>query len=215
MSTSGQLRTKAALDYETESSYSVTVSVSDGNNGSDSIAVTISVTDVNEANDAPVFTDGTSTTRSIAENTASGQNIGGVVSATDADSDTLTYSLGGTDASSFDLVSTSGQLQTKAALDYETKSSYSVTVSVSDGNNGSDSIAVTISVIDANDAPVFTDGTSTTRSIVENTASGQNIGGAVSATDADSDTLTYSLGGTDASSFDLVSTSGPVISSER
>ena len=164
VSTSGQLQTKAALDYETKSSYSVTVSVSDGNNGSDSIAVTISVTD---ANDAPVFTDGTSTTRSIAENTASGQNIGGAVSATDADGDTLTYSLGGTDASSFDLVSTSGQLQTKAALDYETKSSYSVTVSVSDGNNGSDSIAVTISVTDANDAPVFTDGTSTTRSIAE------------------------------------------------
>ena len=173
MSTSGQLQTKAALDYETQSSYSVTISVSDGNHGSDSIAVTISVTD---ANDAPVFTDGTSTTRSIAENTASGQNIGGAVSATDADSNTLAYSLAGTDASSFDLVSTSGQLQTKAALDYETQSSYSVTVSVSDGNNGSDSIAVTISVTDANDAPVFTDGSSTTRSIAENTASGQNIG---------------------------------------
>ena len=165
-------------------------------------------------NTAPVFTEGSSTTRSIAENTVSGTNIGTAVSATDADNDTLTYSLGGTDASSFSLVSTSGQLQTRAALDYETRSSYSVTVSVSDGNGGADSITVTISVTNVNEgvpnnAPRFTAGTSTTRSIAENTASGTNLGTAVSATDADTgDTLTYTLSGTDASAFSLVSTSG-------
>ena len=117
---------------------------------------------------------GTSTTRSIAENTASGVNIGSAVSATDADDDTLTYTLGGTDASSFSIVATSGQLRTKTALDYETKASYSVSVSVSDGNGGSDSITVTINVTDVNEnrAPAFTDGTNTTRSIAENTASG-------------------------------------------
>ena len=98
--------------------------------------------DIDENNNAPVFTAGTSTTRSIAENTASGVNIGSPIAATDADTgDTLTYTLGGTDAASFRIVSTSGQLRTNAALDYETKSSYSVSVSVSDGNGGSDSIA--------------------------------------------------------------------------
>ena len=224
VSTSGQLQTRAALDYETKKSYSVTVSVSDGKGGSDSIDVTINVTDVNETppqptNNAPVFTDGTSTTRSVAENTASGQNIGNPVAATDADNDTLTYTLSGDDAASFGIVSTSGQLQTRAALDYETKKSYSVTVSVSDGNGGSDSIDVTINVTDVNEpppqpppptnnAPVFTDGTNTTRSVAENTAAGQNIGNPVAATDADNDTLTYSLGGDDAGSFGIVSTSG-------
>ena len=217
VSTSGQLRTSASLDYENKNSYTVTVSVSDGKGGSDSISVTINVTDVNEtpANTAPVFTDGTSTTRSVAENTGSGVNIGSAISATDADSgDTLTYTLGGTDAASFSIVSTSGQLQTSAALDYENKNSYTVTVSVSDGKGGSDSISVTINVTDvdetpANTAPVFTDGTSTTRSVAENTGSGVNIGSAVSATDADSgDTLTYTLGGTDAASFSIISTSG-------
>ena len=154
----GQLRTKAALDYETKRSYAVTVSVSDGNGGTDTITVTINVTDVNEtpANTAPVFTDGTSTTRTIAENTATGQNIGTAISATDADNDTLTYSLGGTDASSFSIVSTSGQLRTQAALDYETKTSYSVTVSVSDGNGGTDTITVTINVTDVNETPATT-----------------------------------------------------------
>ena len=101
-----------------------------------------------------MFTDGTSTTRSVDENTASGTNIGNPVAATDPDSkDTLTYRLGGTDAASFGIVNTSGQLQTRAALDFETKSSYSVTVSVSDGKGGTDSITVTISVTDVNEPP--------------------------------------------------------------
>ena len=205
--TSGQLQTKAVLDYETKSSYSCIVSVSDGNGGHGEIAVTINVTTDNYA---PVFTDGNSTTRSIAENTASGINIGSPVAATDAEDDTLTYSLNGTDAASFSIVSTSGQLRTSTALDFETKSSYSVTVSVSDGNGKSDSISVSINVTNVNDnAPVFTDGISTTRTVEENTASGFNIGSTVSATDADTgDTLTYTLGGTDAASFSIVATSG-------
>ena len=105
-------------------------------------------------NNAPEFTEGTSATRSVAENTASSRNIGTAIAATDADGgDTLRYTLGGTDMASFAIVSTSGQLQTRAALDYETKSSYAVTVSVSDGNGGSDSINVTITVMDVAEKP--------------------------------------------------------------
>ena len=206
--TTGQLRTRAALDYETKNAYAVTVSVSDGKGGSDSIDVTINVTDVNE--NPPVFTDGDSTTRSIAENTAPGVNIGTPVAATDADNDTLTYSLSGPDVLSFRIISTSGQLYTHAPLDYETKRSYTVIIFVADGNGDIDRITVTINVTDVNEnrAPLFTDGDSTTRSIAENTAPGVNIGTPVAATDADNDTLTYSLGGTDAESFSIVSTTG-------
>ena len=206
VSTSGQLRTRAALDYETQSSYSVNVSVSDGNGESDSIAVTITVTD---ANDAPVFTDGASTARAIAENTAAGENIGSAVAATDQDGDVLTYRLGGIDAASFSIVRTTGQLQTSTALDHETDDSYTVTVTATDGNGGNTDITVTIDVTDVNDAPTFTDGVSTTRAIAEKTASGQNIGAPIAATDADTeDTLTYTLNGIDAASFRIVSTSG-------
>ena len=161
-------------------------------------------------NNAPVFTDGTTTTRFVAENTGSGVDFDSAVAATDADYDTLTYTLGGTDAASFDIDSTSGQLQTDAPLDYETKTSYTVTISVSDGRGGSDIITVTISVtdVDENRAPVFTEGEDTTRSIVENTETDQNIGIAVEAVDDDNDTLAYTLGGTDAASFDIDSTSG-------
>ena len=212
-STSGQLQTKAALDYETKTTYTVAVTVSDGTL-TDTITVTINVTDIDETipNRAPVFTEGSSTTRSVAENTGSGVDIGSSVSATDADGDTLTYTLGGTDAASFGIFSTSGQLQTKAALDYETKTTYTVAVTVSDGTL-TDTITVTINVTDIdetipNRAPVFTEGSSTTRSVAENTGSGVDIGSSVSATDADGDTLTYTLGGTDAASFGIDRTTG-------
>ena len=221
-STTGQLKTQAALDYETKSSYSVTVSVSDDNGGSDSITVTINVTDINEqqtqqtdvttyevddeiplpsgfntprltmgpgrsltadngtytcasednciiqngqvtqgtievttvaANTAPMFTDGTSTTRAIAENTAAGVSIGTAITATDTNNDILTYTLSGTDVASFSINSSTGQLQTKSALDYETKRSYTVTITVSDGSL-TDTITVTINITDVAETPV-------------------------------------------------------------
>ena len=103
-------------------------------------------------NAVPVFPSGT-ITRSVAENTASGQNVGSPVAATDTDNgDTLTYSLDGADGGSFGIVSTSGQIQTSAALNYEAKSSYSVTVKVNDGTVNATK-AVTISVTDVDEPP--------------------------------------------------------------
>ena len=209
VSTTGQLRTRAPLDYEQKNVYSVAVLVSDGNGGTDSIGVAINVTD-EEENNAPVFVEGSATERSIPENTPAGRNIGAPVSATDLDEDVLTYSLSGVDAGSFGIVSTTGQLRTRAPLDYEQKNVYSVAVLVSDGKGGTDTIGVAINVTDVveNNAPVFVEGSATERSIPENTPAGRNIGAPVSATDLDEDVLTYSLSGVDAGSFGIVSTTG-------
>ena len=83
--------------------------------------------------------------RVLDENTPPGEDIGRPVSAWDAQLDTITYILGGSDANSFDIDASSGQLITKAALDYETKSTYRVIVWIHDGkdsngaeNNGTD-----------------------------------------------------------------------------
>ena len=106
------------------------------------------------ANNAPVFNP-TAVSRSVAENTAADENVGAAVTATDADTgDTLTYSLGGADAASFDIVSTSGQVQTKTGVtyDHEAKASYAVTVTASDGTDTADA-TVTISVTDVNEPP--------------------------------------------------------------
>ena len=218
---SGQLKTKAALDYERKSSYSVIVSVRDNKDAkgkADSVAdatitVTINVANVNEA---PVFS-GPTATRNIPENTAANQNIGAAVTATDPDNgDSLTYSLGGTDGASFAIDASSGQLKTRADLDYESKPSYSVIVSVRDSKdaNGSPNsaadatITVTINVTNVNEVPVFS-GPTESRSVPEDADIGDNVGDPVTATDPDAgDVLTYTLGGTDASSFSVVPSTG-------
>ena len=102
-------------------------------------------------NRAPAFSS-TTATRSIAENTAAGENVGAPVSAQDPDIDPLTYTLGGTDAASFDIDSATGQITNLASLDYEMQASYSVTVTANDGTAMAE-IAVTIMVIDLDDNP--------------------------------------------------------------
>ena len=179
------MKTKIPLDYEIKKRYPVVVSVTDGKFGNDTIAIIVNVTDVFE-NNPPVFREGDSTTRSIAEDTPPGVNIGIPVWATEVDDDTLTYSLSGENAEAFAIDSNSGQLAAEALLDYETKNRYTVVVSVSDGAGGSDSITVIVHVTDVSEPepstenwPRFTEGNSTTRSVAENTPSGQNVGAAL------------------------------------
>ena len=79
---------------------------------------------------------------------AAGENVGAPVVAIDANNDVLTYTLSGADAASFYIDADTGQLTTVEALDFETKASYSVTVTADDGNGGTDTIDVTITVTD-------------------------------------------------------------------
>ena len=145
--TTGQLLTISGVTLD-RSSYTVMVVASDGT-ASASITVTITVV----LNNPPTFS-AIHPRRIVAENTPAGANIGSPISATDPDQgDTLTYTLAGNDAASFDIVSTSGQLRTKAALDFEMKSGYSVTVTADDGNGGIATITVTISVMDVIERP--------------------------------------------------------------
>ena len=142
------------LDYETKDTYTVEVTATDSYGASATIMVTITVTDVDEmpeimrapdANVAPEFASAT-TSRTVAEDTAAGEDIGTSVAAADANGDTLAYTLGGTDAASFDIDAATGQLMTKEDLDYETKNSYEVMVTATDPDSASDMITVTITV---------------------------------------------------------------------
>ncbi|MYI90102.1 MAG: cadherin repeat domain-containing protein, partial [Gammaproteobacteria bacterium] len=58
-----------------------------------------------------------------------------------------------------------------------------------------------------NNPPTFS-GDSVSRSVEENTAPNSNVGAAITATDINEDTLTYSLAGTDQSFFDIDSSTG-------
>ena len=151
-------------DLDGDVSYNITFTVTSPDSDWDGLtvaAVAVSNAD-DEMNAAPMFEADTAT-RSVAENTGRNQDIGAPVSATDADGDTLTYSLSGADAIHFGIDGTDGQLETRAALDYETKRSYLVTVGVSDGKaqDGTDdpavddTIDVTITVTDVAEGAVI------------------------------------------------------------
>ena len=95
-------------------------------------------------------------TREIDENTGADQDVGSPVTASDTQSDALTYTLEGADAASFEIASTSGQIQTEAGVtyDHEAKSTYTVTVTASDGNGGTATATVTITINDVNEPPL-------------------------------------------------------------
>ena len=133
-----------------------------------------------------------SASRTVTENTTTG-NVGAAVTATDADSDALTYSVAessDTGAAAdladfnrdFSLDAATGQVSVKAtaAIDYETRSTYKVAYQVTDNKNAAggndpavdDTLVLTINVTDANEAPVFAAG-SVPRTVTENTTIGQ------------------------------------------
>ena len=169
----------------------VTVKAEDSFGESDTIMVTIMVTPVDEApeimrapdaNVAPEFASAT-TSRTVAENTTAGEDIGNPVAANDANGDTLAYTLSGTDAASFDIDPDTGQLMTLTALDYETKATYSVTVAASDSGGLSDSIDVTITVTNVDEPGRVTfwrGGTDATTAAI---MVGDELGGAVDDSD--------------------------------
>ncbi len=169
-------------------------------------------------NRSPLFGDDEETF-SVAENTEAGEDIGSPVTATDPDEDDdLTYSLTGTDADHFGIDDETGQIETKDPLDHETKDTYHLAVSVTDGmdihgnsdSSEDDSIDVTITVDDVNEPPVFDANAPTVLNVVENTAVGVDIGDPVTATDPENAPVTYELDDGDGASFDIDENSGQI-----
>ncbi len=145
----------------------------------------------------PQFAEGATATRFVAENTEPGENIGAPVTATDLDpDDTLAYVLEGHDAEFFDVHPATGQLRTKAPLDYETRESYILTVEVSDDWRNYGSIEVTITVTDVDEAPPMS--RSAAIAYAENGAGPVAVYVAMA---AEGSTVAWSLSGEDAAVF--------------
>ncbi|EEZ41788.1 Ig-like domain-containing protein [Photobacterium damselae] len=160
-------------DFNGEDSF--TVVVDDGNGGTDTITVTVNVTPIN---DAPVGEDVTAETQ---EETA----VTGQLTATDVDSDNLTFKQGSDPTNGQVTVNPDGSWEYVPNPDFNGEDSF--TVVVDDGNGGTDTITVTVNVTPANDAPV---GENVTAETQEDTA----VTGQLTATDADGDNLTFKPG---------------------
>ncbi len=124
-------------------------------------------------------------TQNVSENTSKSVTF----NATDADDDTLTYSAPA-DLPSFMIFDTSGTPTLTMSPDGDDSDTYSVTISVDDGNGGSDSVTFDVVVEDVNHAPELgAIGNKTVNEAETNVIT-------FSATDADDDTLTYGASGT-------------------
>ena len=195
----GQIMTRVPLNYETKASYSVTVTASDSGGLSDSIDVTITVTNVDE--------DGTVTL-------SSETNVGVAITATLVDVD------GGTTDTTWQWASSDAMDGTYTNIEGATSESYTpvegdanmylrATAMYTDGHGSGKSESM-VSANAVNTVPAF-DGDTATRSVGENTAAGESIGEPVMATDDADDTLTYTLSGTDASSFAIDESTGQLM----
>ena len=153
----------------------VTATSNDSEDGSRSVTVagswdgmtfgdrTIWIND-DEANRLPTFDEGVETTRTIEETLgateATAANVGNPVTATDADGDTLVYSviLNSTSPVPIAIDSTTGQLKLQAGTRYSYEAidggSFSVTVRVKDGEGGFAEIDVTVRVTDLDEPPL-------------------------------------------------------------
>ncbi|MDB4198282.1 VCBS domain-containing protein [Ascidiaceihabitans sp.] len=135
----------------------------------------------------------------------------GVLSTTDSDQPdgvAFTYALAGADADYFIIDQTTGQLSLKAQPDYETKESYSISVLSTDEGGKTFVQGFTITVGDANDAPVLAD----VASEVSGSAGSYTATGALTATDQDGDDLTYTAtDGTGSYGSVVVSASGAYV----
>jgi gliding motility-associated-like protein len=196
------LKAVNAFDFETKTSYSLRLKVTDKGGLSYEKEFVITVADINEAPETLVLTGA-----SVAENTASGATAG-TLSATDPDANSsFTYALvsgtGSTDNASFTIDGVT--LKTAGVFDFETKNSYSVRVQVTDAGGLTFEKVFTIGVTDVNEAPTALALTGT--SVLENAASGTAVG-TLAGTDPDANsTLTYTLvsgtGSTDNASFTI------------
>ncbi|MAN34794.1 MAG: hypothetical protein CMF89_00095, partial [Candidatus Marinimicrobia bacterium] len=181
----GELTFSSPKDYETDAdTYTATIFVTDGTTYS-SQDITVYLTNVND--NAPAIS--SADTFTVIENETSI----GTVSASDADGNSITFSISSSDIS---IDSTSGVMTFNSAPDYDDgDTAYSATITVSDGSNDStQEISITISDVD-DTAPVFT--SDSNFSVDEN----ETTIGTLTATDIDTDDIfiTFSTSSSDIS----------------
>ena len=209
---SGQIQTKVgeSYDYEVKTSYAVTVKASDGT-ASDTIAVTINVTNETEkplipAKPTVTATSGSTTSLDV---TWTAPSNTGRPAITGYD---LQYRKGLSGAWSDGPQDQTGTSASISGLDGNSAYQVQMRATNDDGDSG---WSVPGSGRTANSPPVFADN-STTRSIAETVgdatvSTAANIGAAVTATDAEDATLTYTLDGTDKNKFEIGSNSGQIM----
>jgi hypothetical protein len=198
------------LNFEANTSHSITVLVTDGGGLTFSRTFTVSVTDVNEA---PIDITGTLT---VAENPVNGTAVGtvtGIDPDTTAPNNTLSYSLANSAGGRFAINALTGAVTVAngSLLNFEANTSHSITVLVTDGGGLTFSKVLTVTVTDVNEAPF--DIISGVLSVAENSPNGTAVG-TVTGIDPDTaapfNTLSYSLANSAGGRFAINALTGAI-----
>ena len=203
----GAVSFRAAPDFEApgdadrDNVYDIIVTASDDTNSTEQpVAITVT----NENDNPPAFT--SPATVRVAENQVAAYEA----AAADADGDSLSYSLSGTDAALFTIDANTGAVSFRAAPDFEAPGDadrdnvYDIIVTASDDTNSTEQ-PVAITVTNENDnVPAFT--SPATVRVAENQVAAYEA----AAADADGGPLSYSLSGTDAALFTIDANTGAV-----
>ncbi|MCW3785733.1 cadherin domain-containing protein, partial [Plebeiibacterium sediminum] len=202
--TSGVLTFKTAPDYEnaadanTDNVYVLNITVTDGGSNTDTETINVTVTNVND--NSPVISNASATIAENASNNSAVVNIDddNTSSDLDADGETISYSItAGNGDGIFGINSSTGAITVvnNSKLDYESTTSYSLTVQATDGTN-TDNATVSISVSNVNDnSPVISNASATIAENASNNSAVVNIDddNTSSDLDADGETISYSI----------------------
>ncbi|MCF6331457.1 MAG: cadherin domain-containing protein [Sulfurimonas sp.] len=196
---SGEVTFNAAPDYETKTSYTFVLTATDeaGNTAIQNIFINI-INIIEYTGYAPIIT--SSATVFVNENQISAL----IITATDANEETLTYSISEGDSEIFNINPLTGVVSFKIAPDYETKISYTFTATATDTSARTDTQNVTINIMDIYEGvpPVIT--SLATVSVNENQTNALTI----TATDIDGGAIIYFISGGDFANFSIDANSG-------
>jgi len=205
----------AALDFETITTFTLTVEVSDAVGASSTAVVTINVTNISD-NSTSAISDIDATSELIAENSTNGTIVGITALATDADaSDTISYTLTDAAGGRFAIDSVTGVVTVAngAALDYETSISQNITVRATSTDGSFSTRTFLIQLTDVNESGVsaISDINASANTVAENSSNGTTVGYTAFAADPDStDTISYTLDDTAGGRFAIDSVTGIV-----
>lgn len=187
------IKTTRLINDAPGTTFTLQITASDA---SKSTTATITVTVV-EGNVPPVVAD---QARSVAENSPVGTPVGAALVVTDDDtSDTHTWSIvpsGDTEALAlFSIGANTGVISVaRADLDFERKTSYTLTVRARDSAAGADEATITITVTDVNEVPTCADRVFTRAENLD-TTSAVVLEAGYTCSDPDGDSLTFTLDG--------------------
>ena len=199
----GEVTVAGNLDYETATSHTITVRATSSPTAPPQRltwrSMSSDVTDGDTDNAIGAVSDSDASANQVSENANVGDSVGVTALATDADGDTVTYSLDDDAGGLFTIDANTGEVTVAGNLDYETATSHTITVRAtsSDGSSSTADMAINVSDVTNGDTDnavgAVSDSDASANQVSENANVGDSVGVTALATDADGDTVTYSL----------------------